>query len=61
MPELSTLKPLSDILEITINELLSGEKVIKGKFILIIYNKYVKVNILIRREVDVYLFLQYIN
>ncbi len=35
MPELSTLKPLSDILEITINELLSGEKVIKGKFILI--------------------------
>ena len=33
LPELATLKPLSDILGITINELLSGEKIEKEKYI----------------------------
>lgn len=32
MPELSTLKPLSEELEISINELLSGEKIEKEKY-----------------------------
>ena len=32
MPDLSSLKPLSDCLEISINELLSGEKIEEGKY-----------------------------
>ena len=33
MPELSTLKPLSDELGITINELLNGEKIKKEEYL----------------------------